>query len=96
MIENATSEYEKTFLHSRIAKIINGVSIIRIGAQTEMQLREKKLRVEDALNATKSAIQEGVIPGGGVMLLKASKYLETIEPQSHEHTIALSILKKAI
>ncbi len=96
LMENAQSDYEKKYYHSRIAKIIDGVSIIRIGAQTQLELKQKKLRVEDALNATKSAIEEGVIPGAGTILIHASKYLDTLKVETLEQDIAIRILKVAL
>jgi chaperonin GroEL len=77
-IENTTSEYEKETLQERLAKMAGGVAVIKVGAATETELKEKKHRIEDALSATRAAVEEGIVPGGGVTLLRAKKGIESI------------------
>jgi chaperonin GroEL len=74
-IEDATSEYDREKLQERMAKLVSGVAIIRVGASTEIELHEKKARVEDAMHATRAAVEEGIVPGGGVVLVRAAKAL---------------------
>src|SRR5690349_21743353 len=74
-IEDATSEYDRGKLQERISKLVSGVAIIRVGASTEIELKEKKARVEDAMHATRAAVEEGIVPGGGVVLIRAAKAL---------------------
>ncbi len=96
-IENSTSDYDREKLQERLAKLAGGVAIIRVGAGTEVELKEKKHRVEDALSATRAAVEEGIVPGGGVTLLKASEKLNGVleELEGDIRTGAL-ILKKAL
>ena len=75
-VENATSDYDREKLQERVAKLVNGVAIIRVGASTELELKEKKARVEDAMHATRAAVEEGIVPGGGVVLIRAAKALD--------------------
>jgi chaperonin GroEL len=75
-IEDSTSDYDREKLQERLAKLVGGVAIIRVGAATETELKEKKARVEDAMNATRAAVEEGIVPGGGVVLIRAAKALE--------------------
>src|ERR1035441_7620380 len=75
-IEETTSDYDKEKLQERLAKLAGGVAIIRVGGSTEVEVKERKDRVDDALNATRAAVEEGIVPGGGVALLKASKALD--------------------
>ena len=70
-IEEATSDYDKEKLQERVAKLAGGVAVIKVGAATEMEMKEKKARVEDALHATRAAVEEGIVPGGGVALIRA-------------------------
>lgn len=93
-IEKAQSDYDKEKLQERLAKLTSGVAIIKIGAQTEVELKEIKMRVEDSLHATRAAIEEGIVPGGGVVYLQASKQL--IETGTEEEVIGLRIIKKAL
>src|SRR5205823_1443063 len=74
-VEDTTSDYDREKLQERLAKLVGGVAIIKVGAATETEMKEKKARVEDAMHATKAAVEEGVVPGGGVALLRASKAL---------------------
>jgi chaperonin GroEL len=82
-------------LHERLAKLVGGVAIIKVGAATETEMQEKKARVEDAMHATKAAVEEGVVPGGGVALLRASKALENLEVVGDEQ-IGVQIILRAI
>jgi chaperonin GroEL len=93
--EESTSDYDREKLQERLAKLAGGVAVIKIGAATEMEMKEKKMRVEDALHATKAAAQEGVVPGGGVALLRAAKALEAIEAEGDEKT-GVEILRRAM
>jgi chaperonin GroEL len=94
-IEEATSDYDREKLQERLAKIIGGVAVINIGAATETEMKEKKARVEDALNATRAAVEEGVVPGGGVALVRCIDALEKVNLKGEErHSIA--ILKRAL
>jgi chaperonin GroEL len=72
-IEDTSSDYDREKLQERLAKLVGGVAIIRVGAATETELKEKKARVEDAMNATRAAVEEGIVPGGGVVLIRAGK-----------------------
>ena len=78
-IENTTSDYDKEKLQERLASLAGGVAIIRVGAGTETELKEKKHRVEDALSATRAAVEEGIVPGGGVALINAVEALDAVE-----------------
>lgn len=94
-IENSTSDYDKEKLHERLAKLVGGVAIINVGAATETEMKEKKYRVEDAVNATQAAVAEGIVPGGGVALLKARKVLDGFELKGEEQ-IGVKILYEAL
>jgi len=94
-IEVTTSDYDREKLQERLAKLAGGVAVIRIGAATEAEMKEKKMRVEDALHATKAAAQEGIVPGGGVALLRATKALDALEATGDEKT-GLDILRRAM
>jgi chaperonin GroEL len=94
-IEETTSDYDREKLQERLAKLAGGVAVIKVGAATEIEMKEKKMRVEDALHATKAAAQEGVVPGGGVALLRASKSLGSLEVEGDEKT-GLEILRRAM
>ena len=94
-IENSTSDYDKEKLQERLAKLAGGVAVIKVGAGTEVELKEKKHRVEDALSATRAAVEEGILAGGGTSLLTASKALEKLELSGDEKT-GLTILKRAL
>jgi chaperonin GroEL len=94
-VEETVSEYDREKLQERLAKLTGGVAVIRVGAATEIEMKEKKMRVEDALHATKAAAQEGVVPGGGVALLRASKSLGSLEVDGDEKT-GLEILRRAM
>src|SRR5438128_7628651 len=77
-VEDTTSDYDREKLQERLAKLVGGVAIIKVGAATETEMKEKKARVEDAMHATKAAVEEGIVPGGGVALLRASNVLKTL------------------
>jgi len=94
-VEDTTSDYDREKLHERLAKLVGGVAIIKVGAATETEMKEKKARVEDAMHATKAAVEEGVVPGGGVALLRASKALENLEVVGDEQ-IGVQIILRAI
>jgi chaperonin GroEL len=94
-IEETTSDYDKEKLQERLAKLAGGVAVIKVGAATETEMKEKKARVEDALNATRAAVEEGIVPGGGVSLLRASKALDHLKLSGDEATGA-SIVKRAL
>lgn len=96
MVENTESDYEKAKLQERLAKLTSGVAVIKVGASTEVECKEKKMRLEDALYATQAAIKEGVVPGGGVMLLRASKHLMEMPLESTEIGIGYNIIIKAL
>src|SRR5204862_1480555 len=77
-VEDTTSDYDREKLQERLAKLVGGVAIIKVGAATETEMKEKKARVEDAMHATKAAVEEGIVAGGGVSLLRAAKELQTL------------------
>jgi chaperonin GroEL len=95
-IEEATSDYDKEKLQERVAKLSGGVALIKVGAATEIEMKEKKARVEDALHATRAAIEEGVVPGGGVALIRAQRALEKLEGANEDQTVGIRILARSI
>ncbi len=95
-IESTDSEFEKEKLQERLAKLAGGVGVIKVGAPTEVEQKALLHKVEDAINATKAAIEEGIVPGGGVALLRASQALDEVEARSEDEKIGLEILKKAL
>ena len=94
--EEATSDYDKEKLQERVAKLSGGVAVIKVGAATEIEMKEKKARVEDALHATRAAVEEGVVPGGGVALIRAQKALDKLEGANEDQTVGIRILTRAI
>ena len=94
-VEDTTSDYDREKLQERLAKLVGGVAIIKVGAATETEMKEKKARVEDAMHATKAAVEEGVVPGGGVALLRASKVLATLQLGVDEQ-VGVNIILRAI
>src|SRR6202790_2522967 len=94
--EEATSDYDKEKLQERVAKLSGGVAVIKVGAATEIEMKEKKARVEDALHATRAAVEEGVVPGGGVAFIRVQKALEKLEGANEDQTIGVRILHRAI
>ncbi len=95
-IENTTSDYDREKLQERLAKLSGGVAIIRVGAATETELKEKKHRVEDALSATRAAVEEGIVPGGGVALINAITALDSLKMENEDAKIGVAIVRKAL
>jgi chaperonin GroEL len=95
-VEEATSDYDKEKLQERVAKLSGGVAVIKVGAATEIEMKEKKARVEDALHATRAAVEEGVVPGGGVALIRATKALDKLEGANEDQTVGIRILARSI
>ena len=95
-IEETTSDYDREKLQERLAKLAGGVAVIRVGGATEVEVKEKKDRVDDALNATRAAVQEGVLPGGGVALLRALKSLDGLKTANDDQKTGVDIVRKAI
>jgi len=94
-IEDATSDYDKEKLQERLAKLVGGVAVIKVGAATETELKEKKARVEDAMHATRAAVEEGIVPGGGVALLRCIPALDKLKLREDE-AIGVNIVKRAL
>jgi chaperonin GroEL len=94
-IEDTTSDYDREKLQERLAKMVGGVALIKVGAATETELKEKKARVEDAMHATKAAVEEGIVPGGGVALLRSKKVLDTMKVEG-DMQIGVNIIKRAL
>ena len=94
-IQETTSDYDREKLQERLAKLSGGVAIIRVGAATEAEMKEKKARVEDAVHATKAAVEEGIVPGGGVALVRASETLDNLNVDNPDQQIGVDIVKKA-
>ena len=95
-VEEATSDYDKEKLQERVAKLCGGVAVIKVGAATEVEMKEKKARVEDALHATRAAVEEGVVPGGGVALIRTLKGLKDLEGANEDQTAGIRLLARAI
>ena len=95
-IEDTTSDYDKEKLQERLAKLAGGVAVIRVGGATEVEVKEKKDRVDDALNATRAAVEEGIVPGGGVALLKASKILDGFKGDNDDQEAGVAIVRRAL
>src|SRR6185312_3139159 len=95
-IEETTSDYDKEKLQERLAKLAGGVAVIRVGGSTEVEVKEKKDRVDDALNATRAAVDEGIVPGGGTALLKASQALANLEGANDDQTAGIAIVRRAL
>src|ERR1041385_6215632 len=95
-IEETTSDYDREKLQERLAKLAGGVAVIRVGGATEVEVKEKKDRVEDALNATRAAVEEGILPGGGVALLRATESLKRIRTQNDDQKTGVEIVRKAL
>ena len=95
-ISAATSDYDKEKLQERVAKLAGGVAVIKVGAATEVEMKEKKARVEDALHATRAAVEEGVVPGGGVALIRALKALKDLTGINHDQDVGISIARRAM
>jgi chaperonin GroEL len=104
-IEDSTSDYDREKLQERLAKLVGGIAVIRVGAATETELKEKKARVEDAMHATRAAVEEGIVPGGGVVFIRAAKVLDKFklfegnnedEPGDADEQIGVNIVKRAL
>src|SRR6202521_2766027 len=95
-IEETTSDYDKEKLQERLAKLAGGVAVIRVGGASEIEVKERKDRVDDALHATRAAVEEGIVPGGGVALLRAVKALSRVKPENDDQKTGVEIVKKAI
>jgi chaperonin GroEL len=95
-IEETTSDYDREKLQERLAKLAGGVAVINVGAATETEMKEKKARVEDALHATRAAVEEGIVPGGGVALLRCLTAIDGVKPANDDERIGVDIVKRAI
>jgi chaperonin GroEL len=95
-IEETTSDYDKEKLQERLAKLAGGVAVIKVGGATEIEVKERKDRVDDALNATRAAVEEGVVPGGGVALVHAGKVLEGLNGDNADQVAGIAIIRKAL
>jgi chaperonin GroEL len=95
-IEETTSDYDREKLQERLAKLVGGVAVIKVGAATETELKEKKARVEDAMHATKAAVEEGIVPGGGVAFIRAQRGLDGFEIETADENIGVGIVRRAL
>jgi chaperonin GroEL len=95
-IEETTSDYDREKLQERLAKLAGGVAVVNVGAATETEMKEKKARVEDALHATRAAVEEGIVPGGGVAFLRAQKVLDNVKDLEGDEKIGVQIVRRAI
>ncbi len=95
-IDKTTSDYDREKLQERLAKLSGGVAVLEVGAATEVEMKEKKARVEDALHATRAAVEEGIVPGGGVAFIRTLKVLESLKGENQDQTIGISIIMKAL
>jgi len=95
-VEATTSDYDREKLQERLAKLVGGVAVVKVGAATETEMKEKKARVEDALHATRAAVEEGIVPGGGVALLRSQKTLNDIKTENEEQDAGVNIIRRAI
>ncbi len=95
-IEDATSDYDKEKLQERVAKLSGGVAVIKVGAATEIEMKEKKARLEDALHATRAAVEEGVVPGGGVAFVRVQKFLDKLTGANEDQNVGIRILSRSI
>jgi chaperonin GroEL len=95
-IESTTSDYDKEKLQERLAKLAGGVAVLYVGATTEIEMKEKKDRVDDALHATRAAVEEGIVPGGGVAYIRASIALDTVVPENEDEATGIAIIRRAI
>jgi len=95
-LEEATSDYDKEKLQERVAKLAGGVAVIKVGAATEVEMKEKKARVEDALHATRAAVEEGIVPGGGVALVRALTGLDKLKGDNHDQDVGIQIARRAM
>jgi chaperonin GroEL len=95
-IETTTSDYDKEKLEERLAKLAGGIAVIRVGGATEVEVKERKDRVDDALNATRAAVEEGILPGGGVALLYARRALDDLKPADDDQRVGVEIVRRAL
>ena len=95
-IEEATSDYDKEKMQERVAKLAGGVAVIRVGASTEIEMKEKKARVEDALHSTRAAVEEGVVPGGGTALVRCTSAVDAVEVDNADQETGIRIVKRAL
>jgi len=95
-IDETSSDYDREKLQERLAKLAGGIAVIRVGGATEIEVKEKRDRVEDAMNATRAAVEEGIVPGGGTALLRASKVLEGLKPDNDDQRVGIEIIRKAL
>ncbi|MDP6937193.1 MAG: TCP-1/cpn60 chaperonin family protein, partial [Candidatus Marinimicrobia bacterium] len=95
-IEKTTSDYDREKMQERLAKLSGGVAVLNVGAATEVEMKEKKARVEDALHSTRAAVEEGVVPGGGVALIRAKSVIDKVKGANDDQKIGVNILKRAL
>jgi chaperonin GroEL len=95
-IEETTSDYDREKLQERLAKLSGGVAVIRVGGATEVEVKERKDRVDDAMHATRAAVEEGILPGGGIALLRAAKALDRVDPANADQKAGVEIVRRAI
>ncbi|MCE1690294.1 chaperonin GroEL, partial [Enterobacter hormaechei] len=95
-IEETSSDYDREKLQERLAKLAGGVAVIKVGAGTEVEMKEKKARVEDALHATRAAVEEGVVPGGGVALVRALAAIADLKGDNEEQNVGIALLRRAV
>jgi chaperonin GroEL len=95
-IDKTTSDYDKEKLQERLAKLSGGVAVLKIGASTEVEMKEKKARVEDALHATRAAVEEGIVPGGGVAYLRSLKKLDEVKAENEDQKIGVEIIRRSL
>ena len=95
-VENTTSDYDREKLQERLAKLVGGVAVVKVGAATETEMKERKARVEDALHATRAAVEEGIVPGGGVALIRCSAVLDNVKGENDEQIAGINIVRRAI
>jgi chaperonin GroEL len=95
-IDEATSDYDREKLQERLAKLVGGVAVIRVGGASEVEVKERKDRVEDAMHATRAAVEEGILPGGGVALLRAAKALSRAKSENDDQRTGIDIVRKAL
>ncbi|HEV2302457.1 MAG TPA: TCP-1/cpn60 chaperonin family protein, partial [Stellaceae bacterium] len=94
--EETTSDYDREKLQERLAKLAGGVAVIRVGGATEVEVKERKDRVDDATHATRAAVEEGIVPGGGVALLYAAKALDGLTPENNDQKVGINIVRRAL
>jgi chaperonin GroEL len=95
-VEETTSDYDREKLQERLAKLAGGVAVIRVGGASEVEVKERRDRVDDAMNSTRAAVEEGIVPGGGVALLQASRALDKLKPENYEQQVGVDIVRRAL